>query len=65
MALGKYSKGGVKMHTLIDLKGSIHVFIHITDGHCHDSNILELLEIAPGAIYTMTRLMSASRLLPG
>lgn len=55
MALGKYSKGGVKMHTLIDLRGSIHVFMHITAGHCHDSNMLELLEIAPGAIYTVDK----------
>jgi len=54
-ALGKYSKGAVKMHTLIDLRGSIPVFIHITDGRCHDSNILDILEIAANAIYTMDK----------
>ena len=54
-AQGKYSKGAVKMHTLIDLRGSIPTFIHITDGRCHDSNILDLLNIVPGAIYTMDK----------
>ncbi|MCQ2318522.1 MAG: DUF4372 domain-containing protein [Bacteroidales bacterium] len=54
-ALGKYSKGGVKMHTLIDLRGSIPVFIHITDGRYHDSNAMDLLEIVPNAIYTMDK----------
>ena len=54
-AMGKYSKGAVKMHTLIDLRGSIPVFIDITDGRCHDSNILDKLNIAPTAIYTMDK----------
>lgn len=44
-ALGKYSKGAVKMHTLLDLCGSISANIHITDGKWHDSN--ELDEIVP------------------
>ncbi|MCM1021365.1 MAG: transposase [Muribaculum sp.] len=38
-ALGKYSKGAVKMHTLLDLRGSIPANIHITDGKWHDSNV--------------------------
>ena len=54
-AMGKYSKGAVKMHTLIDLRGSIPIFIHITDGRCHDSNVLDLLNIIPNAIYTMDK----------
>lgn len=55
-AQGKYSKGAVKMHTtLIDLRGSIPTFIHITDGRCHDSNVLDLLNIVPKAIYTMDK----------
>ena len=54
-AMGKYSKGAVKMHTLIDLRGSIPVFIHITDGRCNDSNVLDLLNIIPNAIYTMDK----------
>lgn len=51
----KYSKGAVKIHTLIDLRGSIPAFIHITDGRCHDSNVLDMLNIVPGAIYTMDK----------
>ena len=39
------------MHTLIDLHGSIPVFIHITDGKVHDVNILDILLPEPGAIY--------------
>ena len=54
-ALGKYSKGAVKMHTIIDLRGSIPVFIHITDGRWHDSNVLDLLEVVPNAIYMMDK----------
>jgi transposase len=47
------SKGAVKMHTLLDLRGSIPTFIEITDGLCHDVNVLDLIEIEPGAIYVM------------
>lgn len=54
-AMGKYSKGGVKMHTLIDLRGSIPAFIYISDGRCHDSNVLDLLDIVPDAIYVMDK----------
>ena len=54
-ALGKYSKGAVKMHTIIDLRGSIPVFIRITDGRWHDSNVLDLLEVVPNAIYMMDK----------
>lgn len=54
-AVGKYSKGEVKMHTVIDLRGSIPVFIHITDRRCHDSNALDILEVVPNAIYTMDK----------
>ena len=51
-ALGKYSRGAVKMHTLLDLRGSIPVNIHITDGKWHDSNMWQLVQIECGAIYT-------------
>lgn len=47
------AKGAVKMHTLLDLRGSIPTFIEITDGLCHDVNILDILEIEPSAIYVM------------
>ena len=54
-ALGKYSKGAVKMHTLIDLRGSIPAFILISDGRTHDSNVLDEIDIVPRAIYTMDK----------
>ena len=51
-ALGKYSRGGVKMHTLLDLHGSIPTQIVITNGRWHDRNILPELSVQPNAIYT-------------
>jgi len=54
-AKGKYSKGAVKMHTLLDLRGSIPTFIHVTHGKYHDVNALDQLEIIQGAIYVMDK----------
>jgi hypothetical protein len=54
-AKGKYSRGAVKMHTFIDLKGSIPTFIHITDGKYHDSNALDVIGFLPEAIYLMDK----------
>lgn len=54
-AEGKYSRGAVKVHTLLDLRGSIPTFIYITDGKYHDSNILDVLVPEPGAIYLMDK----------
>lgn len=54
-ALGKYSNGAVKMHTLIDLRGSILAFISIGDGRTHDSNVLDDIDIVPKDIYTMDK----------
>lgn len=48
-------KAAVKMHTLIDIHGSIPVFIHVSDGKMHDVNILDMLEIETGAIYLVDR----------
>ena len=50
-ALGKYSRGDVKMHTLLDLRGGVPVQIHVSDGRWHDSNMLVKLVVEPGAIY--------------
>lgn len=50
-----HGKGAIKMHTLMDLQGSIPVFIHISDGRVHDVNILDEIAIQPGAIYIMDR----------
>jgi hypothetical protein len=49
------AKGAVKLHTMIDLHGSIPVFIHITDGKVHDVNVLDLLLPEPGAYIVMDR----------
>ena len=50
-ALGKYESGAVKMHTVLQLGGSIPTQIHVTDGLWHDSNFLDLLETEVNAIY--------------
>ena len=49
------TKSAVKMHTLLDLRGNIPSFIHISDGKLHDVNALDLLVAEPGAIYVMDR----------
>ena len=49
------AKSAVKMHTLLDLRGNIPTFIHISDGKMHDVNVLDLLLAEPGAIYVMDR----------
>ena len=54
-APGKYSRGAVKIHTLLDLRGSIPSFVLITDGKYHDSNVLDVLAPIPGAIYLMDK----------
>jgi len=48
-------KGAVKMHTLLDIRGSIPTFIEITTGKVHDVNILDNLILEPGAFYLMDR----------
>jgi hypothetical protein len=54
-AEGKYSRGAVKMHTLINLRGSIPEFIYITDGKYHDSNALDVINFYASAIYLMDK----------
>jgi hypothetical protein len=49
------TKGAVKLHTLLDLRGCIPTFISITDGKVHDVNILDQLIPEPGAFYIMDR----------
>ena len=48
-------KGAVKLHTLLNLRGNIPEFIHISDGKMHDVNILDILVSEPGAFYIMDR----------
>ena len=54
-ALGKYSRGAVKVHTLLNLRGSIPMFINITDGKTHDVNALDEIDITPAGIYVMDK----------
>ncbi len=54
-APGKYSRGAVKIHTLLDLRGSIPSYILITDGKYHDSNVLDILTPIAGAIYILDK----------
>lgn len=48
-------KAAVKLHTLLDLKGSIPTFIHISDGKLHDVNVLDILIPEPGSFYIMDK----------
>ena len=49
------NKAAIKLHTLIDLRGNIPSFIHISDGKLHDVNVLDELLPEPGAFYVMDR----------
>jgi hypothetical protein len=48
-------KGAVKLHTLIDLRGNIPCFVHISNGKMHDVKALDHLPLEPGAFYVMDR----------
>lgn len=48
-------KGAVKLHTLMDLRGNIPVFIDITDGKVHDVKILDKIDFEPGAFYVIDK----------
>lgn len=49
------SKAGIKLHTLLDLRGNIPAFIEITEALLHDVNILDILVAEPGSFYVMDR----------
>ena len=49
------TKAAVKLHTLLDLRGNIPVFIWITDGRLHDVRVLDILLPEPGSIYVLDR----------
>ena len=49
------AKGAIKLHTLLDLRGSIPTFIHVSDGKLHDVNVLDLLVFEPGSFYIMDK----------
>lgn len=49
------TKAAIKLNTLLDLRGSIPAFIHISDGKLHDVNVLDMLSLEAGAFYVMDR----------
>jgi hypothetical protein len=49
------TKAAIKLHTLLDLRGAIPAFIHISDGKLHDVNVLDMLSFEAGAFYVMDR----------
>ena len=49
------TKAAIKLHTLLDLRGAIPSFIHISDGKMHDVNVLDILPVEAGAFYIMDR----------
>ncbi len=49
------TKAAVKLHTLLDLRGNIPAFIHISDGKVHEVNVLDMLCFEAGAFYVMDR----------
>jgi hypothetical protein len=49
------AKAAVKLHTLLDLRGAIPAFIHISDGKMHEVNVLDFMPIEAGAFYVMDR----------
>ena len=54
-ALFRSTKSGVKLHTLLDLRGNIPAFVHLSEAKLHDVNVLDLLVPEPGAFYIMDR----------
>jgi len=49
------TKAAIKAHTLLDLRGSLPCFIHVTTGAVHDVNVLDLLPLNPGCFYILDR----------
>lgn len=50
-----HDKGGVKMHTLLDLRGAIPTFIYLTEAAVHDSKVMSLIPVEPGNYYLMDK----------
>jgi hypothetical protein len=51
----RQNKGAIKLHTLLDLRGNIPTFIHISDGKLHEVNTLDIIPVEPAAFYVMDR----------
>ena len=54
-AVFRSAKAAIKLHTLLDLRGNIPTFVHISDGKVHEVNIIDQLLPEPGAFYIMDR----------
>lgn len=54
-ALFRSTKSGIKLHTLLDIRGNIPTFIYISDAKLHDVNVLDILPPEPGSFYIMDR----------
>jgi hypothetical protein len=54
-AVFRTAKAAIKLHTLLDLRGNIPTFTHISDGKVHEVNVLDQLLPEPGAFYIMDR----------
>ena len=50
-----HGRGAFKMHTLMDLRGSIPTFVRLTDGRVHDSKIMDKITVEPNAYYLMDK----------
>ena len=50
-----HDKGGVRMHTLLDLRGAIPTFIYLTEAAVHDSKAMSLVPVEPGNYYLMDK----------
>jgi len=50
-----HDKGGVKMHTLLDLSGAIPTFIYLTEAAVHDSKTMSIIPVEPGSYYLMDK----------
>ena len=57
------TKAAIKLHTLLDLRGAIPAFIHISDGKLHDVNVLDILLAEAGCFYIMDRVIPGLRAL--
>lgn len=51
----RQNKAAVKAHTLLNVRGDIPEFIHVSDGKLHDVNVLDILPVQGGAYYVMDR----------
>jgi hypothetical protein len=49
------AKGAIKLHTLLDLRGAIPAFMHISDGKLHEVTVLDFMPVEAGAFYVMDR----------